>query len=170
MLLAKLKSVVLGLAALAVFTTGVGVLAQDGTSDGDRLKNVERKLDRLLEVLGGSIRRAPADAHIAKIPAPATTSPNSSSSPVPAAVPPTAGIARRRHSTPQADPHEPAVAACRGRVPASLGRSTRSERSGRVSDLRTSHAVSAEPRHADAAWTARWPTIWNSRLASWTPI
>ncbi len=93
MLLAKLKSVVLGLAALAVFTTGVGVLAQDGTSDGDRLKNVERKLDRLLEVLGGSIRRAPADAHIAKIPAPATTPPNSSSSPAPAAVPLTPGFA-----------------------------------------------------------------------------
>ncbi|MFI5455525.1 MAG: sigma-70 family RNA polymerase sigma factor [Isosphaerales bacterium] len=60
MLLAKLKLVILGLAALALFTTGVGVLAQDGPSDQDRLKNVERKLDKLLEVLGGSSHRAPA--------------------------------------------------------------------------------------------------------------
>ena len=59
MFLAKLKLVILGLAALAVFTTGVGALAQDGLSDEDRLKNVERKLDKLLEVLGGSSRQTP---------------------------------------------------------------------------------------------------------------
>jgi RNA polymerase sigma factor (sigma-70 family) len=54
MLLAKLKVVVLGLVTVALVTTGVGVLAQDGPANEDRLKSVERKLDRLLEVLGGS--------------------------------------------------------------------------------------------------------------------
>jgi RNA polymerase sigma factor (sigma-70 family) len=54
MLLGKLKLVILGLATVALITTGVGVGAQDGPSDDDRLKAVERKLDRLLEVLGGS--------------------------------------------------------------------------------------------------------------------
>jgi RNA polymerase sigma factor (sigma-70 family) len=61
MLLAKLKFTVLGLVTLAVVSTSVGVLAQDGperTSDNDRLKAVERKLDKLLEVMGGSSRRA----------------------------------------------------------------------------------------------------------------
>ncbi|HKI18976.1 MAG TPA: sigma-70 family RNA polymerase sigma factor, partial [Isosphaeraceae bacterium] len=62
MLLAKLKVVVLSLAAAALFTTGVGVLAQERGSDEDRLKNVERKLDKLLEVLGGSNRKAAAGA------------------------------------------------------------------------------------------------------------
>jgi len=80
MLLAKLKLVIVGLAAVALFTTGVGVLAQDGPSDQDRLKNVERKLDRLLEVLGGSSSRPLADAPVPSgvpVPpgAPATASP-----------------------------------------------------------------------------------------------
>jgi hypothetical protein len=66
MLLAKLKMVVLSVAAVAVFTTGVGVLAQDPGSDQDRLKNVERKLDRLLEMLGGSSLRAPVQALVPK--------------------------------------------------------------------------------------------------------
>jgi RNA polymerase sigma factor (sigma-70 family) len=59
MLLAKLKLVILGLAAMALFTTGVRVLAQERPSDEDRLKNVERKLDRLLEVLGGPRHQTP---------------------------------------------------------------------------------------------------------------
>ena len=59
MLLAKLKLMILGFLAVAVVTTGAGVLAQDGPSDEDRLKSVERKLDRLLEVLGGASRHAP---------------------------------------------------------------------------------------------------------------
>jgi RNA polymerase sigma factor (sigma-70 family) len=86
MLLAKLKFAVLGLVTLAVVSTSVGVLAQDGPdrpSDNDRLKAVEHKLDRLLEVLGGSSRRttspdapptletAPRIADVTQPPAPA---------------------------------------------------------------------------------------------------
>ena len=61
MLLAKLKFTFLGLVTLAVISTSVGVLAQDGPgpdrpSDTDRLKAVERKLDRLLEAIGGQGR------------------------------------------------------------------------------------------------------------------
>ena len=79
MLLAKLKLVILGLAALALFTTGVGVLAQDGPSDQDRLKNVERKLDKLLEVLGGSNHRATADAPVtSEVPVPPAAAPRMS--------------------------------------------------------------------------------------------
>jgi RNA polymerase sigma factor (sigma-70 family) len=66
MLLTKVKSALLGFATLAVITTGVGVLAQTGPGGGasssspdDRLKAVERKLDKLLEVLGGSSRANP---------------------------------------------------------------------------------------------------------------
>ena len=59
MLLAKLKYAFLGLVTLAVVSTSVGVVAQTGPdrpADNDRLKAVEQKLDRLLEVLGGSRR------------------------------------------------------------------------------------------------------------------
>jgi hypothetical protein len=74
MLFAKLKMIVLGVVTVALVTTGVGVVAQSpgpGTGpaggvkaqdrpgpspDHDRLKAVEEKLDRLLEVLGGSSR------------------------------------------------------------------------------------------------------------------
>jgi len=62
MLFAKVKSAFLGIATLALVTTGVGVLAQTGPSPDDRLKAVEQKLDRLLEVLGGSNRRGPTPA------------------------------------------------------------------------------------------------------------
>jgi RNA polymerase sigma factor (sigma-70 family) len=66
MLLAKLKFAVLGVVTMAVVSASVGVLAQDGpdrASDNDRLKAVERKIDKLLEVMGGSSRRnAPPDA------------------------------------------------------------------------------------------------------------
>ncbi len=57
MLLAKVKGIAFAMAAAAVVTTGVGVLAQSpgpvvpGPSD-DRLGAVERKLDRILEALG----------------------------------------------------------------------------------------------------------------------
>jgi RNA polymerase sigma factor (sigma-70 family) len=55
MLLAKSKGVILGLATAAVITTGFGVVAQQPPSpDGDRLSVLERKLDRILEALGGS--------------------------------------------------------------------------------------------------------------------
>ena len=57
MLLAKLRYAILGAAALALVSTSVGVVAQsrpDGHVSTDRLKAVEQKLDRLLEVLGGS--------------------------------------------------------------------------------------------------------------------
>ena len=66
MLLATLKFAVLGVVTMAVVSASVGVLAQDGpdrASDNDRLKAVERKIDKLLEVMGGSSRRnAPPDA------------------------------------------------------------------------------------------------------------
>jgi len=62
MLFAKVKSVFLGIATLALVTTGVGVLAQTGPSPDDRLKAVERKLDKLLEVLGASNRPGPTPA------------------------------------------------------------------------------------------------------------
>ena len=60
MLLAKLRYAILGAAALALVSTSVGVVAQtapDGHVSTDRLKAVEQKLDRLLEVLGGSHAR-----------------------------------------------------------------------------------------------------------------
>jgi RNA polymerase sigma factor (sigma-70 family) len=62
MFLGKLKLVVLGLTTVALVTTGVGVGAQDRPSDEDRLKAVEQKLDRLLEVLGNSATTSPAAA------------------------------------------------------------------------------------------------------------
>ncbi len=81
MLFAKVKSVFLGIATLALVTSGVGVLAQQGpgTRPGpapdDRLKAVEQKLDKLLEVLGGSNRPAPTAAAPALAPAAPITSP-----------------------------------------------------------------------------------------------
>jgi RNA polymerase sigma factor (sigma-70 family) len=54
MLLSKSKAVILGLATAAVITTGFGVVAQQPvSSDGDRLSVLERKLDQILEALGG---------------------------------------------------------------------------------------------------------------------
>ncbi len=58
MFLAKVKGIALGLAAAAVVTTSVGVLAQSGAPGGgpapsdERLGAVEKKLDRILEALG----------------------------------------------------------------------------------------------------------------------
>jgi RNA polymerase sigma factor (sigma-70 family) len=59
MLLAKLKYVFLGLVTVAAVSSSVGVVAQSPArkTDDDRLQSVERKLDKLLEVLGGSSRR-----------------------------------------------------------------------------------------------------------------
>jgi RNA polymerase sigma factor (sigma-70 family) len=57
MLLSKLKLAFLGLVTVALVTTGAGVAAQDGPSDNDRLQNLERKVDRLLEALGAQNRR-----------------------------------------------------------------------------------------------------------------
>jgi RNA polymerase sigma factor (sigma-70 family) len=56
MLLSKLKIVGLGLITLVLVTGGVGVVAQDHPSGEDRLKALERKIDRLIEVLGGMNR------------------------------------------------------------------------------------------------------------------
>jgi RNA polymerase sigma-70 factor (ECF subfamily) len=63
MLLSKLKLALLGLVTVALVTTGAGVVAQDRPSDNDRLKNLERKIDSLLEALGGQNRRAPFADH-----------------------------------------------------------------------------------------------------------
>ncbi len=60
MLLSKLKFAFLALVTVALVMTGAGVVAQDRPSDDDRLKNLERKVDKLLEVLGGSNRHSPA--------------------------------------------------------------------------------------------------------------
>jgi hypothetical protein len=61
MLIAKFKGLVTGLTLATVVTTGIGVLAQSpgGHPDGDRLGALERKLDRILEALGGSHGDAP---------------------------------------------------------------------------------------------------------------
>jgi len=80
MLFTKVKSVFLGIAAVALVTTGVGALAQTrpgtGPAPDDRLKAMERKLDKLLEVLGGSNR-----------PGPTAPTPPASGATVPAVVP-----------------------------------------------------------------------------------
>ena len=96
MLLAKLKFAVLGLVTVAVVSTSVGVLAQtapDRTADNDRLKVVEQKLDRLLEVFGGARHRtsspdAPPGPDDAPRIADATQPPPPAIAPVPPVVPP----------------------------------------------------------------------------------
>jgi RNA polymerase sigma factor (sigma-70 family) len=82
MLLSKLKLAFLGLLTVALVTTGAGVVAQDRPSDNDRLKNLERKVDRLLEVLGGSNRRPKA-----AYPAPDSSQEPSATAPAPASIP-----------------------------------------------------------------------------------
>jgi hypothetical protein len=104
MLFAKLKLIVLGVVSVALVTTGVGVVAQTGPAphpDQDRLKAVEQKLDRLLEVLGGSNRSEvryppvmPPPASVTIDPAPGGSySPSVSALPSPAALPPSPEIA-----------------------------------------------------------------------------
>jgi RNA polymerase sigma factor (sigma-70 family) len=97
MLFAKLKSVCFGIATVALLTTGMGVVAQQADrspSPDDRLKAVERKLDRLLEVLGRSNRPLAATpvtvpagvAPVASAAAPAPASPDAADA-APAATP-----------------------------------------------------------------------------------
>jgi RNA polymerase sigma factor (sigma-70 family) len=92
MLLSKLKLAFLGLVTVALVTTGAGVVAQDRPSDEDRLKSVERKLDRLLEAIGGQNRHtqganpAPDSRPEAAAPAPAAT-PAPATAPAPPAAP-----------------------------------------------------------------------------------
>jgi len=111
MLFAKVKSAVLGIATLALVTTGVGVLAQTGASPDDRLKAVERKLDKLLEVLGASNRPGhtpaslpvPAGASVPAMPPLASTPPPASPQPL-AAVPPPPSSPATPLSGPTPDP------------------------------------------------------------------
>ncbi|MGO9463237.1 MAG: RNA polymerase sigma factor [Isosphaeraceae bacterium] len=123
MLFAKVKSVFLGIATLALITTGMGVLAQTGPGtrpapDDDRLKAVEQKLDKLLEVLGRSNRPGPTPAAMpptSSAAAPAEA-PVANTPPVPVTppldtVPPLAVISRAptpRGSTPNPSPPEAA--------------------------------------------------------------
>ena len=98
MLLAKLKFAFLGVVTLAVVSTSVGVLAQSGPgpgrpSDNDRLKAVEQKLDRLLEVIGGPSHRTPKpDAPPGPVPAPPVADPTQA--PRPPMPPPPPVVAR----------------------------------------------------------------------------
>jgi RNA polymerase sigma factor (sigma-70 family) len=121
MLFAKLKSVFLGVTTVALLTTGVGVLAQQsspGQSAEDRLRAVERKLDRLLEVLGGPGRHAatPADPTPASAAVPAapdapiagTSSAPGTPAPAAAALPASAGGPASATATP-AGASEPPV-------------------------------------------------------------
>ena len=112
MLIAKLKGAVLGVAALVVVTTGVSVLAQTGPSDDDRLKAVERKLDRLLELFGKP-NHPPAitAATPASSPAPlAAPAPDQPPNVPPPPVPGPAGV-------PPADPGTPTMVPLRGYLP-----------------------------------------------------
>jgi RNA polymerase sigma factor (sigma-70 family) len=110
MLLAKLKYAFLGLVMLAVVSSGVGVMAQQGggfgaqssPSDTDRLKAVERKLDRLLEVMGGTRRQSTPDtapaAAAATAPALAQAAPSAVAPP--AAAPPPPAVSARAPAPP----------------------------------------------------------------------
>ncbi len=112
MLFAKVKSVFLGIATLALVTTGIGVLAQTGpASPDDRLKAVERKLDKLLEVLGGAKRAATVPAAPAEGLAPtaptAPADPTEGNQPPPPPRPP-AALPTPAVSAAAAGPSEPA--------------------------------------------------------------
>jgi RNA polymerase sigma factor (sigma-70 family) len=126
MLFAKVKSVFFGIATVALVTTGVGALAQTGpSSSDDRLKAVERKLDKVLEVLGGSRRAStvpaaspasntPADrAEIAPTPGSATSAavppPPTTPSPIVASAPAAPPSVRAPGAVP-APPDPPAAA------------------------------------------------------------
>ncbi len=128
MLLSKLKLAFLGVITVAILATGAGVVAQDRPSDNDRLRNLERKVDRLLEVLGGAGRRtttspaqnstpesnepapvvastpaAPAaPAAIAAVPPPPVAPAMPAAAPAPAATPQPEVLANRSsHTTPR---------------------------------------------------------------------
>ena len=126
MLLSKLKFAFLGLVTVALVTTGAGVIAQDRPTDEDRLRSVERKLDRLLEAIGGQNRHAqgptpspdsrPAARSIpAATPAPA---PTAAPSALPAvAAPPSPTALPALPATPAQPPVPPTSPASRGTVP-----------------------------------------------------
>ena len=108
MLLSKLKLAFVGLLSVAFVTTGAGVIAQDRPSGDDRLKNLERKVDRLLEVLGGSNRRTPSpDTAPDSRAVPAATTPALVATPAAPAAPP-AIAAVPRPPQPPATPRAPA--------------------------------------------------------------
>lgn len=119
MLFAKLKLVVVGVVTVALVTTGVGVVAQQpGPAphpDQDRLKAVEQKLDRLLEVLGGSSRTG---AHYISVP---TASAGAGIATAPAGS--FSVSTTQSHATPQPaiNAATPAIAATTSTVSASAG-------------------------------------------------
>jgi RNA polymerase sigma factor (sigma-70 family) len=108
MLLAKLKFGFLGLVAVAAVSTGVGVVAQPSSTrrpeDNDRLKAVERKLDKLLEVMGGAGHRMPSlssDVRRTQAPNVIPGSPGADAPPAPDGAPaPAAGPAVPRPPAP----------------------------------------------------------------------
>jgi RNA polymerase sigma factor (sigma-70 family) len=103
MLLAKFKGVALALVALAVVSTSAVAIAQPGGGSGpndDRLQSLERKLDRLLDVLGRAVPSpttgAPTPptmpppitiAPVPPVPAPPVAPPGSAYHPAPTPVP-----------------------------------------------------------------------------------
>jgi RNA polymerase sigma factor (sigma-70 family) len=116
MLLSKLKFAFLGLVTVALVTTGAGVLAQDRPSDNDRLKNLERKVDRLLEALGAQNRRAPsADGASDSRPEPKPTPRAATPAPeAPVAIPavpapPQPPVAPRAHAPTPFEQNQPAA-------------------------------------------------------------
>ena len=110
MLIAKLKFAFFGLVALSVVSTSVGVVAQspaDRPVDSDRLKVVEQKLDRLLEVLGARHGRQPSpDAPSSVLPDPRTAAaaPVPEPAAIPVAAPPAMAPAPPLPPTPAAAP------------------------------------------------------------------
>ena len=107
MLLSKLKFAFLALVTVAMVTAGAGVVAQDRPSDDDRLKNVERKLDRLIEALGGH-GQPTTGADTAPAPASAVpvTTPSPAAAPVPSTLPTIAAVPQPPHP-PTAIPVQP---------------------------------------------------------------
>jgi RNA polymerase sigma factor (sigma-70 family) len=130
MLIAKLKSVVLACASLAIVAAGVTAMAQSagGGPPDDRLKAVEQKLDKLIELLSGSARPLQAPAPVTMptpnipppLPAPAAEAlptPNMLPAPVPPPAPAapalagppgaTAGVAYQHYPPQAATPYPP---------------------------------------------------------------
>jgi hypothetical protein len=117
MLLAKLKFAFLGLVTLAIVSTSVGVVAQTGPgarldrpSDDDRLKSVEQKLDKLLEVLAGSSHSTRPAGSTAMAPEPPTTPPIAAAAPMP----PPAGSGMMRNMMPTGMGMAPGMGGMRG--------------------------------------------------------
>jgi RNA polymerase sigma factor (sigma-70 family) len=150
MLLAKLRYAVLSVATLALVSTSVGVFAQSGGGYGpvatDRLKAVEQKLDKLLEVLGRS--HEPAVAAGATLPArsfattPSAATASTSISATPAALAPATahGLSSSRSSASSTGAHTLARGDVVGRVDRLERRLNELER--RFSDLERRIAAS----------------------------